>query len=165
MSQNRFCGQPRSSIMPQQVFFCLVCMYIIVNIIIQYVCIMYVSMPCTVENQTLIFQLTRSYTVQFCWLNELLALCFSEPPRIKHFLHNQPLTDALQLLGIPAPKQAAGLTGLSEELPALVKGCSEFPEKMTAEPVRVKERDLVKPEDFTVLSGSDIDGECFSRTS
>lgn len=90
---------------------------------------------------------------------------FSEPPRLKHFVQNQPLTDALQLLGISAPEQEAGLTRVPEELQALVKGCFEFPEKMTAEPVRVKARDLVKPEDFTVLSGSDIDGECFPRTS
>lgn len=75
------------------------------------------------------------------------------------------MLDAHQLLGISAIKQEGGLSGLPEELQALVKGCSEFPEKMTAEPVRVKARDLVKSDDFTMLSGSDIDGECFPTTS
>ncbi|XP_062399860.1 protein shortage in chiasmata 1 ortholog [Sardina pilchardus] len=106
----------------------------------------------------------REESEQVLWSSEkqhnaIGGFLLAEPSSLERFEKNQPLTDALKLLGISAPKQEVGLTGLPEQLQSLVKGCVEFPEDMTAEPLSIEKRDLVKPEDFTVLSGSEIDAK------
>ncbi|XP_041956587.1 uncharacterized protein LOC121715211 isoform X3 [Alosa sapidissima] len=89
--------------------------------------------------------------------NAIGGFLLADPPSLERFEKNQPLTDAFKLLGISAPKQDVELTGFPEQLQSLGKGCAEIPEDMTAEPLSIEKRDLVKPEGFTVLSGSEID--------
>lgn len=138
---SKFCGRQRNTITLEQIFFWLVCTSIRVN------CNMYHTY-------------NTLYTIlSFLLVKWKLHTLFSEPPRHECFVRNQPLADAFKLFGISASKQEIGLAGLPEQLQSLLKDRSEFAEKMKSEPLSVEKGDLVKVEDFTPLSGLEIDGE------